>query len=127
MNIRIDQDLCNACGICAEVCPRHIPETVVEDNEKITKISQERLALCMQCGHCYAICPNCAIHVDGLNEEKAVPIRELDLDDKQLLLFFQQRRSIRRYKDKPVPRTKINRIIKAVQVRLQERDEAVQV
>ena len=114
MMIRINQDLCKACGICGDVCPRHIPETIAQDDEKITIISQERLNLCMKCGHCSAVCPNRAIQVECLNEEKFTPVKELDIDDNQLLSLMKQRRSVRRYKDKPVPREIINRIIDAV-------------
>jgi len=39
--IKIDQNLCNACGICSQVCPRHIPEMIDKDNEKIMKISKK--------------------------------------------------------------------------------------
>ena len=111
--IRINNDLCNACGICGDVCPRHIPETIVQDDEKITIISQERLKLCMKCGHCSAVCPNRAIQVECLNDEEFNLPKEIDIDDNQLLLLMKQRRSIRRYKDKPVPRKIINRIIDA--------------
>ena len=112
--IRINNDLCNACGICGDVCPRHIPETIVQDDQKITIISQERLNLCMKCGHCTAVCPNQAIQVECLNEEEFNPLKELDIDDNQLLSLMKQRRSVRRYKDKLVPRKMINRIIDAV-------------
>ena len=113
MMIGINQDLCKACSICGDVCPRHILETIVRNDEKITIISSERLNLCMKCGHCVAVCPNNAIQVEGLNEEKFTPVKELDIDDNQLLSLMEQRRSVRRYKDKPVPREIINRIIDA--------------
>jgi nitroreductase/NAD-dependent dihydropyrimidine dehydrogenase PreA subunit len=113
MMIRINQDLCKACGICGHVCPRHILETIVKNDEKITIISSERLNLCMKCGHCVAVCPNNAIQVEGLKSEEFAPFKELDIDDNQLLSLMKQRRSIRRYKDKPVPREIINRIIDA--------------
>lgn len=113
MIIRINQDLCKACGICGHVCPRHILVTIENDNKKITMISSERIGLCMECGHCAAICPNRAIQVECLNEEKFTPVKELDIDDNQLLSLMEQRRSVRRYKDKPVPREMINRIIDA--------------
>jgi len=52
--------------------------------------------------------------VEGLNEEKFSRVKELDIDDKQLLSLMLQRRSVRRYKDKPIPREIINRIIDAI-------------
>ncbi|MBE9511079.1 MAG: nitroreductase family protein [Bacteroidetes bacterium] len=113
MKVRINQELCNACGICGHVCPRHIPETINQENKKITMISSERIALCMECGHCVAVCPKHAIKVESLNEEKFISVKELNIDDNQLLSLLKQRRSIRRYKDKPVPREIINRIIDA--------------
>jgi nitroreductase/NAD-dependent dihydropyrimidine dehydrogenase PreA subunit len=113
MKVRINQDLCKACGICGHVCPRHIPVTIDNDNKKMTMISSERIGLCMECGHCAAVCPNRAIQVEGLNEEKFALVKELDIDDNQLLSLMKQRRSIRRYEDKPVPREIINRIIDA--------------
>ena len=30
--VRIDKELCKACGICGHVCPRHILETIVSLN-----------------------------------------------------------------------------------------------
>ena len=36
MMITINKDTCTACGICGDVCPRHIPETIVQNDEKIT-------------------------------------------------------------------------------------------
>ena len=113
MIVRINQDLCKACGICGHVCPRHIPVTMENDNKKITMISSERIGLCMECGHCVSVCPNNAIQVEGLKSEEFAPFKELDIDDNQLLSLMEQRRSVRRYKDKPVPHEIINRIIEA--------------
>ena len=113
MTVRIDQELCTACGICGHVCPRHIPVTIENGDNKFTIISPERLDLCMECGHCAAICPHRAIQVEGLAKEKFTPVKPLDIDDDQLLALLKQRRSVRRYKDKPVPRELIERIIEA--------------
>ncbi len=113
MIVRIDQDLCKACGICGQVCPRHIPETIEDENKKITMISQDRINLCMQCGHCVAVCPNRAIQVESLNEEEFVSVIAPDISENEFLSFLQQRRSVRRYKDKALPHEIINRIIDA--------------
>lgn len=111
--ISIDQDKCKACGICGDICPRHIPETIERDKGKVTVVSRERISLCMGCGQCSAACPNSSIQVDGLNIEEFMPVRKLEIYEDQLLSLMDQRRSVRRYKDKPVPRDIIDRIIEA--------------
>ena len=113
MMVRIDKEPCKACGICGHVCPRHIPETISRDSEKTTVISEKRLNLCMKCGHCVALCPNGAIEVEGLKPAEFAPFQALDIDDNQLLSLMRQRRSARRYKEKPVPREIIDRMIDA--------------
>ena len=113
MIVNINQDLCNNCGICGRECPRHIPVTTDCDDKKITKISTDRVDLCMECGHCAAICTERAIYVESMKDEKFGLVNELDIDSNQILSLMKQRRSIRRYKNKSVPREIINRIIEA--------------
>jgi nitroreductase/NAD-dependent dihydropyrimidine dehydrogenase PreA subunit len=111
--ISIDQDKCNACGICSDICPRHIPETIESNNRNVTVVSKERINLCMGCGQCSAACPNNSIKVDGLNIDEFMPTEKLEIYEDQLLSLMTQRRSIRRYKDQPVSRDIIDRIIEA--------------
>jgi len=87
--------------------------TIENNHKKTTMISMERIDLCMECGHCAAVCPNQAIQIECLKDEKYASIKELDIDDKQFLSLMQQRRSVRRYKDEPVPRETIDRMIDA--------------
>jgi nitroreductase/NAD-dependent dihydropyrimidine dehydrogenase PreA subunit len=112
--ISIDREKCKACGICGHVCPRHIPETIERGDEKQTVVSSERIDLCMECGHCEAVCPTGAIHVDGLDREGFGPVEDLGMDEDRLLRLMKQRRSVRRYRNKPVPREIIDGIIKGV-------------
>jgi len=67
----------------------------------------------MECGHCMAVCPNEAIQVNGLNAKEFGPLKEPGIDENQLLTLMKQRRSVRRYRKKPVPREILNRIIEA--------------
>jgi nitroreductase/NAD-dependent dihydropyrimidine dehydrogenase PreA subunit len=112
--INIDKNKCTACGICGITCPRHIPEIIEQGNKNITVISKERLNLCMECGQCEAVCPTHAIRVDKLAGEIFEPVPELNLRENQLLDLMKHRRSVRRYKDKPVPRDILDRILEAV-------------
>lgn len=114
MKVEIIQHLCKACGICSDICPRHIPETSGNGYKKKTIISSERINLCMECGHCVAVCPNQAIEVKSLANEKFQDVEKMDINDSQLLTLIKQRRSTRRYKEKKVPREIIQKIIEAV-------------
>lgn len=111
--IWIIQELCTDCGICSDVCPRHIPVTTKNGSQISTRLSLERTDMCMECGHCVALCPHHAIEVESLDRDEFIPVESLDFDDAQLLLLLKQRRSIRNYRDKPVPRQIIDRIIEA--------------
>lgn len=111
--ISIDKEKCESCGICGIVCPRHVLETLRENEKKQTRVSQEREGLCMVCGHCTAVCPNDAIRVNGLNFDAFKEVKPLDITGDSLLTLMEQRRSVRRYKDEPVPREMLDRIIEA--------------
>ncbi|MCJ7500241.1 nitroreductase family protein [bacterium] len=113
MTVSINQELCRACGVCGHVCPRHIPEVVETGGMKATVISSQRSSLCMECGHCAAVCPSCAIEVKCFSGREFDPVQELEMDGDRLLPFMRQRRSVRRYRENPVPREIINRIINA--------------
>jgi nitroreductase len=88
-------------------------ETVGTGAEKRTTISEERYALCMRCGQCVAVCPTDSITIDGLEPEGFRPFEQVELDSKQMLNLMRRRRSVRRYRDRPVPREVLDRIIEA--------------
>ena len=111
--IKIDTETCEACGICGHVCPRHIPEIVESEGKKINAVSPERAALCMDCGQCAAVCPTSSISVEGLDPDEFAPVTDLDISENVLLTLMTQRRSVRRYRDKPVPRDVVDRIIES--------------
>jgi nitroreductase/NAD-dependent dihydropyrimidine dehydrogenase PreA subunit len=112
--IKINKTTCKGCGTCGEVCPRHITEVEVTGKNKYAVVSSERSHLCMHCGQCAAVCPRDSIEVSGLNPDELRPIQLLAINDEQLLIMMKQRRSVRRYNNKPVPRKVLERIVEAV-------------
>jgi ferredoxin len=60
--IFIDKDVCNGCGLCAEVCPFGLPQTNSSGKYEINKPE-----LCTECSACKRNCPVQAII---LNERK---------------------------------------------------------
>jgi len=112
--IHIDAATCKPCGLCGDVCPRHLTEVVGEGDDKRTVVVSERAELCMRCGHCAAVCPTESIAVDGLEPAAFGDRAPLEVEDAQLLTLLRQRRSVRRYKQRPVPREALDRIVEAV-------------
>lgn len=111
--IYINNDKCTACGICGIVCPRHVLETVVEGDKKITRICDQRKELCLDCGQYIAVCQSDAIEIEVFNGQNFKSVQPLNISETDLLMLMEQRRSTRRYKDKPVPRKIFNRIMEA--------------
>ncbi len=112
-NIKINKETCTSCGTCAIVCPRHVPEILEQAGKKTTVVSKERADLCFSCGQCAAVCPTDSVTVQGLDAEGFLSAEEVQIDSDKFLGMLRNRRSIRRYKDKPVSRQTIDQIIEA--------------
>ena len=105
--VTIDRELCIGCGACVKDCPGHAIEIKEEKAEAVRP--------CIQCGHCVAICP-----------VRAVAIPEYDMEDveeyepdtfrispENYLHAVKFRRSIRNFKEKPLEKEKLDRILSA--------------
>ena len=106
--IKINQDDCTLCETCFDVCTRKL---IYRKDDRV-EVSPE---VCSLCGHCKAVCPEDAIEIAGLNSDEYVPAPvpgEIPIPD-PLLAFFRSRRSTRMYKQKPVEREKLEKIIEA--------------
>ncbi len=98
---KIDKDKCANDGICAIECPAHIIG-ITQDGPVPIEGAEE---ICINCGHCVAICPKGAFALQSLLPEECSNIdNDLMLDVAQVEHFFKSRRSIRRYKDKSIPK-----------------------
>jgi len=106
--ITIDSTLCKNCRVCVEICPNIIFQA---DNDH-TSVRPERAGLCFMCGQCMAACPEKAIQVEGLDYSKDF----FDLPEviNSFDALIQTRRSVRAFKDIPVPKDVLEQIIAAV-------------
>ena len=108
--LNIDTEKCKKDGICAAVCPPriiiqksadHYPEMVPEGGE-----------ICIRCGHCVAVCPHGAMNHERMDAADCPPVKNEWLPGpEQTEHFLRNRRSTRVYKDTPVDRDTLVRIV----------------
>jgi nitroreductase/NAD-dependent dihydropyrimidine dehydrogenase PreA subunit len=106
----VNPEKCNRDGFCVEACGRRLIEMQEADSlpTLITGVEE----LCINCGHCVAVCPTGALALYTMRPEDCPQIKnELLIDLEQAEQFLRSRRSFRNYKDKPVERDKLNKLI----------------
>ncbi len=105
----IDRQTCSRDGICAEVCPLKLIG-LQEDGYPAPIAEAEEL--CMGCGHCVAVCPSGSLRHRDIPVEQCPPVQtDLLPSAEQCEHFLRNRRSIRAYREKPVPREVLARLI----------------
>lgn len=112
MNNAIELDLCKKCKLCIEVCPCNI--IGLNEKDEISFI-KDRESICLHCGQCMSICSTKAITINGLSYEENfvdLPVNNVNYDN--FTDFLANRRSIRNFKDKPVPNEIISKIIESI-------------
>jgi len=108
MILYVDTEKCIRDGICVEACGRHIIEMKDQDAVPTSVAGAE----CSNCGHCVAVCPTGALSWDNMKLEDCPDIRkDLMISVEQVEQFLRSRRSIRKYRDKPIERDKLNKLI----------------
>ena len=107
--LSINQETCNQDGICSAICPAGLIE--IKDGSYPAPISDAD-ELCIRCGHCVAVCPTASLSHKDISQKSCTPIaKELGITHEQTVQFLRSRRSIRQYKDKPVDKTELKRLI----------------
>ena len=68
----IDSNRCKGCGLCVEVCPKHVLEIAKEVNAKgYFPAYQARPEDCVFCTTCCIMCPDVAITITETADEPA--------------------------------------------------------
>ena len=96
--ILIDRNLCKQCKVCTEICPN----VIFASSDNGILIKPERSELCFACGQCMAACSEKAIRIQGLSYEN--DFFEFSENGDVFQNLVGNRRSIRAFIDKPVPK-----------------------
>jgi nitroreductase/NAD-dependent dihydropyrimidine dehydrogenase PreA subunit len=113
-SITIDQTTCKKCLLCAEVCPNKIP---VKNGSNDIVFRPNRIDLCFKCGQCMAVCSTQSIIVDGLSYNTdffELPNNDSSTYEKSFYDMIRTRRAIRNFKDKPVPKELLEKIVESI-------------
>jgi ferredoxin len=108
----IDTSTCKACGLCGEVCPN---VSIKKDASGKMVFRPERQAMCIGCGQCMAICPTKSVHVAGLSyDQDFIDLPRRGDHEAPFFDLITSRRAIRTFRDKPVPRELLEKIVQAI-------------
>lgn len=104
--VTIDQDLCNACGMCARRCPR-----CYTNNDGVISVQADE-ECCNLCGHCVALCKPSAITHSRMDMDNFPPVGgPFGLDADEFIRLVRQRRSYRSFREKAIPRDEIEKLV----------------
>jgi len=106
VDVVINQEACTQCSACVSLCTGRVFEL---KNEQVQAARPEE---CWLCGHCVAVCPTDAI------QHSAYPLDQCPVLDRStlpeveaLVAAFRERRSLRVFRDKPVPRELVRDLV----------------
>jgi nitroreductase/NAD-dependent dihydropyrimidine dehydrogenase PreA subunit len=104
--ITINQETCTRCGVCLAVCTGRV---FGRADERVEALAPEE---CWLCGHCVAACPADAIHHSAYPVEECPSLEPALLPTRDgLVAAFRERRSLRVFRDKPVPREVVRELV----------------
>ena len=106
--ITVDEKRCKREGLCATVCPMKIFV-----HEKGEAPVLQGTSHCVLCGQCIAVCPGGAITHSVLPPDKFEKIvKRSPQPDDTFFETLQQRRSVRTYLDREIPREELEAVVR---------------
>ena len=110
MAFYVDPEKCSRDRICVEACGGRLIE--MGEADLVPTLTADAEELCINCGHCVVVCPTGALALHTMEPGDCPQIKEeLHIDLEQAEQFLRSRRSIRNYREKPVERDKLNKLI----------------
>ncbi len=108
-SIKIDPSKCKREGLCVTICcENHVFSMEAADSVPVVAAENE----CIRCGHCISVCPGDAITHDGMDPRGFRPFDPDTYPSPEAAEnFLYSMRSVRHYKDKPVPKELIERLL----------------
>lgn len=111
ISMQIDYDTCSKCGMCAIICPT---KAIDHAKGEFPSRDPDRGQTCMACGQCMMVCPKQSIQITGITYNDLFPLPQKSPDYNALFDLMGTRRSIRNFKDEPVPRELLEKVLAAV-------------
>jgi Nitroreductase len=105
MRIEKIEDKCNQCLLCVRDCVAGVWHIVDGKSQPVD------VELCNRCSHCVAVCPCGAIRHDSPKMEQIIGVNRKNLQPDVYRDIISSRRSIRQFKDAPVPRDIIEQVL----------------
>jgi nitroreductase/NAD-dependent dihydropyrimidine dehydrogenase PreA subunit len=108
--IEIDESKCTKEGACVRDCSPAIIR--LSEATGFPEIAPDDENACIMCGHCVTVCPHGALRHRNIPFELTTPLdKKLVIDEAQAVQFIRSRRSVRLFKDKPVEKEMVMRLI----------------
>jgi NAD-dependent dihydropyrimidine dehydrogenase PreA subunit len=105
ITIQKTADRCTGCMLCVQECASGVWREVDGEPQPVFP------RMCNACGHCLAVCPAGAVRHSLLDETRVRRVNRKLIDPEAYAEIAVSRRSIRRYKDQPVARETVEKII----------------
>jgi len=110
INIEVDKKTCTGDGKCLDICPIQILK--MSEQERVPEFVPGGNDMCINCGHCFAFCPSGSIKLSTMEVEHSLRLDYSKLPSaEQTELFLKGRRSVRIYKDAPVTKELVEKLL----------------
>ncbi|MFH0854953.1 MAG: nitroreductase family protein [Candidatus Omnitrophota bacterium] len=110
ITLKVDKTTCKGDGKCVEICPIRILR--MNEKERVPEFIPGGGDICINCGHCFAFCPSGSIELSTMDPKVSMKLDHSKLPTaEQVELLLKGRRSIRTYKDEPVSKESIEKLL----------------